>query len=356
MELAIKAARQCRSDPNNPLVGAVAVLSGRKLRTAFRGEVEPNQHAEYVLLEEHLHNVPLAGATIYTTLEPCSTRHSKEKEPCADRLIERKVGRVVIGMLDPNPLISGLGWKKLRQANINVVVISHSDLIAQLEELNRDFIHAIESDAISQATREIAELAKRSGIPRQRELSGTAVRECLESLRQISHGELRITGREAGYFKRFLERVDEGQGTEHIKAFIRLTPFEPEELSKLSWFDEFYTRLYQAVLKKKIVIEYIFLIRTPTPIGDVQAFIDQYKQFARRIAILHEHDHRLTPDMLHPSVVLFETQGITFTHDRGDQLSLLEATEWVCADHFKKLQEQYRRIELISTPYFQQSP
>jgi len=56
MELAIKAARKCRGDPKNPKVGAVAVVGGRELRTAFRGEIEPNQHAEYVLLEEHLYD------------------------------------------------------------------------------------------------------------------------------------------------------------------------------------------------------------------------------------------------------------------------------------------------------------
>lgn len=354
MELAIKAARECHGDPSSPRVGAVAVFGGH-VRSAFRGEIEPNQHAEYVLLEKHLSDISLAGATIYTTLEPC-TRRGPEKIPCADRLIERKVGRVVIGMLDPNPLISGVGWRKLRQANIDVSVISYGDLISQLEELNRDFIHAIESDAISQATREIADLAKRAGIPRQRELSGTAVRQCLESLRRIHHGELQIAGREAGYFKRFLERVGEGQETEKIKAFIRLTAFEPKELSKLSWFDEFYSRLKRAVEEKKVVIEYIFLIRKPTPTGRVKAFIDQYQQFARRIAILHERDPRLTADMLHPSVVLFETQRIAFTHDRGEDSSLLEATEWVSEDHFEKVQNQYRRIELISASYFQQKP
>lgn len=356
MELAIKAARQCRGDPKNPRVGAVAVVNRREVGTAFRGEVELNQHAEYVLLEEHLRDVPLAGATVYTTLEPCTTRHSDDKKPCANRLIERKVGRVVIGMLDPNLLISGVGWKKLRQANIKVTVMSDSDLLDQLAELNRNFIHAIESDVVNQAAREIAELAKRKGIPRQQELSATSLRECLESLRRISHGELRIEGREAGYFKRFLERVDEGQSNERVRAFIRLTPFEPDELSRLSWFDEFYHRLDEAVTENKLVIDYVFLIRTPTPTNTVKEFIDRYKQFARKIAILQEEDQRLTPDMLHPSIVLFETQRIAFTHDRGDHSSLVEATEWICGDHFNKLQEQYSRIELISTPYFQQSP
>jgi pyrimidine deaminase RibD-like protein len=352
MELAIKAARESHGDLSSPRVGAVAVSKGELIGTAYRGEIKAGEHAEFTLLERHLPEYPLAGTTVYTTLEPC-TKRNPGKIPCATRLIQRKIGKCVIGMLDPNPLVSGLGFRMLREANI-IAVPFPPDLMAQLEELNRDFIQAIKSDAVLTATQEITDLAKRSGIARQKEMSGAAVRDCLESLQRINHGELRIPGREAGYFKRFLERVDEALDVEQIKAFIRLTPFEPGDLSKLSWFEEFYSRLNRAVENGKVVIEYIFLIRTPTPTGDVKGFIDQYKQFARRIAILDEKDPRLSADMLRPSIVLFETQAIAFTHDRGADSSLLEATEWVCKDHFEKLQGQYRRIELISTPYFQQ--
>lgn len=350
MELAIKVARESHGDPNSPRVGAVAVCKGELIGTAYRGEVNPGEHAEFTLLERHLPNHPLAGATIYTTLEPC-TKRNPGKIPCANRLIDRKIGRCVIGMLDPNPLISGLGFRMLREANI-VAVPFPPDLMAQLEELNRDFIHAIKNDAVLVATQEIADLAKRSGIARQREMSGAAVRECLESLRRINHGELRIAGREAGYFKRFLERLDEGLDVERVKAFIRLTPFAPDELSKLSWFETFYERLLDAAQKNKLLLEYVFLIRTPEPTDIAKSFIDRYKQFAGKIGIVHERDPHLTREMLRPSIVLFETQRIAFTHDRGEDSSLLEATEWVCADHFEQLQAQYRRIEVISSPYF----
>jgi len=137
--LAIDEAR--KSVPENdgrphPLVGAVVAKNGEVLATAHRSEAEGN-HAEYVALEKKLAHVPVAGATVYTTLEPCTTR-SHPKIPCADRLVERKVRRVVIGMLDPDPRISGRGQRRLRSANIITDFFPH-DLMTEVEELNREF-------------------------------------------------------------------------------------------------------------------------------------------------------------------------------------------------------------------------
>lgn len=120
----------------HPRVGAVIVLNGTVLSKAHRGE-SPGAHAEYIALEEKLRDVAVAGATVYTTLEPCTTRNHP-KIPCAERLIERKVKRVVIGMLDPNPIIIGRGQKRLRSANIITDLFPHN-LMTQVEELNREF-------------------------------------------------------------------------------------------------------------------------------------------------------------------------------------------------------------------------
>jgi pyrimidine deaminase RibD-like protein len=138
-EMAIEEA--LRSIPEDerphPSVGAVVVKNGAIVSTAYRGE-SPKSHAEYIALEEKLPDDLVAGATVYTTLEPCTAR-KHPKIPCAQRLIERRVGRVFVGMLDPNPEIRGLGIQALNDAGIETQFFPR-DLQSQVEELNREFI------------------------------------------------------------------------------------------------------------------------------------------------------------------------------------------------------------------------
>lgn len=140
MKMAIEAARKCQPEDErvHPKVGAVLVRSDMPPVVGYRGELGRGDHAEFTILEKKLKDESVVGATLYCTLEPCTTRKHHSKVPCAERIAECKVSRVVIGMLDPNPSIKGNGVERLRQANIRVEFFP-DELMSEVEAMNRDF-------------------------------------------------------------------------------------------------------------------------------------------------------------------------------------------------------------------------
>lgn len=104
-----------RTSPN-PVVGAV-IARGEEVIAEGWHEYFGGSHAEINALNA-LNEDP-DGATLYVTLEPCS--HSGKTKPCAPRVVESGVARVVISISDPNPLVAGKGIRILEDAGIEVV-------------------------------------------------------------------------------------------------------------------------------------------------------------------------------------------------------------------------------------------
>ena len=120
-----------RTSPN-PLVGAVIVKDGRVVGQGWHRKAG-TEHAEIHALRQA--GELAAGATIYVTLEPCS--HYGRTGPCSKALIDAGIQRVVIAMLDPNPLVAGKGVAMLKAAGIEVET---GLLQAQAERLNEVFL------------------------------------------------------------------------------------------------------------------------------------------------------------------------------------------------------------------------
>ena len=140
MQMAIeKAAASESEDPEDPKVGAVVVKGKQLLDSAHRGETGKGHHAEFALLQKKLKSIDLLkGATLYTTLEPCTAR-SHDKLPCAGWIVRKRIKRVVIGMLDPNPNICGRGYWQLLDAGLQVEFFPHR-LVGEIMQLNNSFI------------------------------------------------------------------------------------------------------------------------------------------------------------------------------------------------------------------------
>lgn len=119
----------------NPLVGAVIVKDGKIIGRGWH-EKYGGWHAERNALSNCLQNPK--NATLYVTLEPCC--HHGKTPPCTEAILQSGIKKVIIGCLDPNPLMSGKGAAILRDAGIDVVTGVLED---RCQKLNEVFFHYI---------------------------------------------------------------------------------------------------------------------------------------------------------------------------------------------------------------------
>ena len=119
----------------NPSVGAVLVKNNQIIN---RGWTQPGgvPHAETMVLKKKKY----PGATLYTTLEPCS--HYGKTSPCVNQIIKSRIKRVVIGLKDPNPKVNGRGIDKLKKKKIKVTIGILKD---EIKKIHSGFFNKIKN-------------------------------------------------------------------------------------------------------------------------------------------------------------------------------------------------------------------
>lgn len=120
----------------NPMVGALIVKNEQIVGRGYHERAGAN-HAEVCAIKNA--GKKARHGTLYVNLEPCA-HTNKKTPPCVPSIIKNELGRVVIGMKDPNPLVEGKGMRALEMANIQVVC---GVMEKQAKELNKVYIKHI---------------------------------------------------------------------------------------------------------------------------------------------------------------------------------------------------------------------
>jgi len=174
----------------NPRVGAVIVHEDRIIGEGYHAQAG-GPHAEVVAIQAVSDPDLLPQATLYVSLEPCN--HQGKTPPCTDLILQHKIPRVVIGMQDPNPQVSGKGIARLRAEGVEVIL--HYDP-QPFERLNSVFVtnqtqqrpYIVLKWAVSD-NGYIAGMDEQ-GNPYQVAITGRRVKEQVHALRAYHHAIL----------------------------------------------------------------------------------------------------------------------------------------------------------------------
>ena len=176
----------------NPMVGAAIVRDGALLGLGHH-QVAGQNHAEINALASVPAGADLRGATLYVTLEPCST-HGRTP-PCCEAILRSGVGRVVIGCLDANPLHVGRAVAILQNSGIQVTSGVLEDACRRLDEHFFWWItHRKPWVILKMAMSLDGKIALPDG--RSRWITGGAARSHVQRLRQLA-GMVMVGGRTA---------------------------------------------------------------------------------------------------------------------------------------------------------------
>src|SRR5216117_692615 len=141
LRLALEEAKRCTPTPTAYCVGCIIVdpNTNKILTTGYSRESPGNTHAEEIALGKlSTESKGLTGLDMYATMEPCSERLSGNK-PCTDRILEARslIGRVVIGVREPDTFVQCVGVEKLLEKGILIVRNEDEELEKECLEVAR---------------------------------------------------------------------------------------------------------------------------------------------------------------------------------------------------------------------------
>jgi diaminohydroxyphosphoribosylaminopyrimidine deaminase/5-amino-6-(5-phosphoribosylamino)uracil reductase len=208
MQRALELARMAEGMTRpNPPVGAVLVRAGQIVAEGFH-ERAGLDHAERACLKKVPAGVDLSDATLYVTLEPCST-HGRTP-PCTDIIIEKGVGRVLISVVDLNPDHAGRGLKILEAAGIQVETgvceKEGRNLIAPFEKFITTGMPYV---TLKLASTLDGKIADRNGDSQW--ITGSAAREAVQQMRRAADAIMVGAGTVRADNPSLLPRPDEGR-------------------------------------------------------------------------------------------------------------------------------------------------
>jgi pyrimidine deaminase RibD-like protein len=169
MQEAIRLANECKpNSPRVPKVGAIIAVDGVVVGRACRGtgEEADDDHAEHKAILQVIDRARLPEAVLYTTLEPCTPDVRTQGEACCTELIlQYRIKKVVVGILDPNQEVTGKGLWKLQDRNVDVELFPDA-LARQIRAGNADFIRChqtLGAKIVSPQHRDVLETTKTHG-------------------------------------------------------------------------------------------------------------------------------------------------------------------------------------------------
>jgi diaminohydroxyphosphoribosylaminopyrimidine deaminase / 5-amino-6-(5-phosphoribosylamino)uracil reductase len=135
LEAAVELSRRCPPSGTAYSVGAVIVdASGQAIASGYSRENDPRDHAEEAALAKiRPGDARLAGATVYSSLEPCSSRASRPRS-CAELIVAAGIRRVVFAWREPSVFVEGRGAEMLADAGVTLIELP--DLAGAVQRIN----------------------------------------------------------------------------------------------------------------------------------------------------------------------------------------------------------------------------